>query len=502
MPTTEPAAGHTAELSAWATGLTWHDTPERVRRRLSLVLLDTLAVALAGARTEGQRRLRSAWPQPPGDAPVFGGGSLTHTDTAAYLNATALVSCELDEGGKYAKGHPAGHAFPAILTLAASLGATGEQTARALLAGYEVAARFGRATALRPGVHPHGNWGVTGAAAGCALLLGLPAPRVAAAVDTACGLPVAGHFDSALDGHRVRDAWMGTAAHSGLAAARLAAAGVVENTGTAALTYGTLLGDFDPAALTRGLGADWQIEHNYFKRHASCSYTHPAADLALELRERDLDGDRVGEHGRNDGQPHTGGNHPPEGDRHGDRLRDLPPAQLLDRIAGVTVETHALAAPLDRTHWDSALAAMFSVPYAVAAALLHGRVAPATAEATGPARQELLALARKVTVSEDPALTARLPHERPARLTAVLDDGRSVRLYAPNPVGDTDHRPFTARTLPLVLADVLGDTGLVDRLEHLADTLPETADVGPPLRALAAADTREPTTSAGTGGTA
>ncbi|UNT00683.1 MmgE/PrpD family protein [Streptomyces tubbatahanensis] len=475
MRTTKPAADQTDELSAWATQLTWHDAPESVRRRLSLVLLDTLAVTLAGARTEGQRRLRSAWPQPPGDAPVFGGGSLTHTDTAAYLNATALVSCELDEGGKYAKGHPAGHTFPAILTLAASLGATGEQTARALLAGYEVAARFGRATALRPGVHPHGNWGVTGAAAGCALLLGLPAPRVAAAVDTACGLPVAGHFDSALDGHRVRDAWMGTAAHSGLAAARLAAAGVVQNTGTAALTYGTLLGDFDPVALTRGLGADWQIEHNYFKRHASCSYTHPAADLALELRERDLGGDR---------------------------LCDLPSAQLADRIAGVTVETHALAAPLDGTHWDSALAAMFSVPYAVAAALLHGRVAPATAEATGRARQELLALARKVTVSEDPALTAHLPHERPARLTAVLDDGRSVRLYAPNPVGDTDHRPFTPRTLPLVLADVLGDTGLVDRLEHLAGTLPDTADVGPPLRALAAADTRETTTSGGAGGTA
>ncbi|MCF3963445.1 MmgE/PrpD family protein, partial [Streptomyces fuscigenes] len=169
----EAAARGTDALARWAHGLDGNDVPAPVRERLSLVLLDTLAVTLAGARTDGQRRIRAAWPRPPGDAPVLGGGFLAHTDTAAYLNATALVCCELDEGGKYAKGHPAGHTFPAVLALAATLGASGPATARALLAGYEVAARFGRATSLAPGVHPHGTWGATGAAAGCALLLGL-----------------------------------------------------------------------------------------------------------------------------------------------------------------------------------------------------------------------------------------------------------------------------------------------------------------------------------------
>ncbi|GHJ39230.1 MmgE/PrpD family protein [Streptomyces sp. TS71-3] len=449
----EAARRHTADLGCWAARLSWSDVPDSVRERLSLVLLDTLAVTLAGARTEGQRRIRAAWPTPPGDAPVLGAGVLTQADTAAYLNATALVCSELDEGGKYAKGHPAGHAFPAILALAASMGSPGEATARALLAGYEVAARFGRATSLAPGVHPHGNWGVTGAAAGCAILLGLPASQVAAAVDTAAALPVAGHFDSALDGHRARDAWMAAAAVNGLAAARLAAAGVVRNTGTAALSLGRLLGDFDAPVLTGALGEDWQIEHNYFKRHAACSYTHPAADLALELRARHL-------------STRTG-------------------AQVVDAVTEVRVDTHALAAPLNRTRWDGGLAAMFSIPYTVATALLDGAVAPGTADATEADRPDIHALARKVAVAEDPALTARLPRERPTRLTAVLEGGRRVELRAPGPVGDSDHHPFTPHSLAAVLADLLGDGALVDRLRRTADDLPAAGDVGPPLRELA-----------------
>lgn len=461
------AREHTSQLARWAAGLAWSDVPDAVRSRLSLVLLDTFAVTLAGAGTEGQRRIRAAWPQPAGDAPVLGAGVLTQVDTAAYLNATALVCNELDEGGKYAKGHPAGHAFPAILALAASSGSPGELTARALLAGYEVAARFGRATALHRGVHPHGNWGVTGAAAGCAILLGLPAPQVAAAIDTAAGLPIAGHFDSALDGHRVRDAWIGAAAVSGLAAARLAAAGVVRDTGTAALSLGTLLGDFAAEVLTDGLGEDWQIQHNYFKRHASCSYTHPAADLALQLRAR--------------------------------HLRTATKAQLVDAVVEVRVDTHALAAPLRRTHWDNSLGAMFSIPYAVATALLDGAVTPAAAEATAADRPDVFALARRVRVTEDPALTARLPDERATRLTAVLAGGRRVELSAPHPVGDSSHHPFTSDTLSPVLAGLLGGRAVVERLRRTADALCTADDVGPPLRALAA---RTPPPAPVPGGTA
>lgn len=286
-----------AALGHWATGLRWQDVPTGVRERLGTVLFDVLGANIAGADTAGQRAVRAAWHCPPGHSPVVApadsavaDGLFTDAATAAFLNGQATVCLELDEGNKHAKGHPAAHAFPAVLALAAEQDVSGPALARALLIGYEVAAGFGRATTPRAGAHPHGSWGVAGAAAGCAQLLGLDAERTAAAIDAGSGMPIAGHFDSALDGNPVRDSWVGAANQSGITAARLAAAGAAINTGTPAGTLGGLLGAFDPAALRVGTGGldgsgeHYAIMHNYFKRHSACSYTHPVADLALEAR--------------------------------------------------------------------------------------------------------------------------------------------------------------------------------------------------------------------------
>src|SRR5690606_20587791 len=130
-------------LGEWAARLRWEDVPPRVRDRLSLVLLDTLGVCLAGAREPEQQRLVEAWRPAAGPAPLLGAGRTAAVEASAWLNATALVRLELDEGNKYAKGHPAAHAFPAVIALAADLRAPGPETMTALLAAYEVASRFG-----------------------------------------------------------------------------------------------------------------------------------------------------------------------------------------------------------------------------------------------------------------------------------------------------------------------------------------------------------------------
>ena len=244
----------TRALGAWASGVQWDAVDDVVRERLTLVLLDSLGVTLVGSRLPEQQALVEAWRPGAGPAPLVGSGRTTGVEAAAWLNATAMVRLELDEGNKYAAGHPAAHGLWGVLALAADLDSSGADTAAALLVAYEVAARFGRATRLRPGAHPHGSWGVAGAAAGCARLLGLDAAAVAAAIDTGAGMPVAAHFSSALDGNEVRNAWMGASNLAGLAAARLAAAGGAQCTGTAASSLGDRLGTFDPAALTDGLG--------------------------------------------------------------------------------------------------------------------------------------------------------------------------------------------------------------------------------------------------------
>ncbi|WP_433461570.1 MmgE/PrpD family protein [Spirillospora sp. CA-128828] len=439
----------TARLGEWVARLDVAELPGPVLDRLSLVLLDVMGVTALGADQDETRTLCSAWNAPGGPAPLIGGGRCVSVDAAAWLNAVALVCLELDEGNKYAKGHPAAHGFPAVLALAGELDASGRDTAAALIAAYEVASRFGRASRLRPGAHPHGSWGVAGAAAGCARLLRLGPDAVAAAIDTGAGLPVAGHFASATDGNPVRNAWMGASNMSGLVAARMASVGVARNTGTAALSLGTLLGEFDASELTVGLGDRWDITRGYFKRHASCSFTHPAADAVLGLR-AGLD---------------------------------------TSRITRILVETHALGAGLASAEWDNRLSAMFSTPFAVAAALLDGEVGP-RASLDGPA---LRALARRVRLTEAGDLTARLPDERAARVTVELDDGTARTREVPNPVGDADHHPLDERHVLAMLKGWLpGREDLIERAAALSRELPGLDHVGERLRALAGDDTEEP----------
>ncbi|MGY1721482.1 MmgE/PrpD family protein [Blastococcus sp. SYSU DS0533] len=435
----------TGTLGRWAAGLRWADVPADARARLQLVLLDSLGVTALGARQPEQQALVAAWRPGPGPAPLVGGGLSTTVEAAAWLNASALVRLELDEGHKYAKGHPGAHGLPAVLALAADLRAGGPDTAAALMVAYEVAARFGRAVRLRPGMHPHGSWGVAGAAAGCARLLGLDAEQVAAAIDTGAGLPVAGHFDSALDGNPVRDAWMSASNVSGLAAARMAAAGVARTTGTAAGTLGELLGSFDAAALTEDLGERWDVRNGYFKRHASCSFTHPVADAVLLLR-------------------------PELGD----------PAAVEE----VVVETHSLAAGLDRTTWDSRLGALFSVPFVAAAALVHGHVGPEASSAAARTDPRVRDLAGRVRVLRADDLDARLPDERAARVT-VRGAGRELSIEVPNPVGDAAHHPFAEEDVLAKLAALLGDGGVLATVREVASGLPDAPDVAPLLGRLA-----------------
>lgn len=443
-PGQDDARRATAELGAWVAGLQWAQVPDSVRARLRLVLLDSLGVMLAGARQAEHQALVAAWEPGPGPAPLMGGGAVVGVEPAAWLNAAALVGLELDEGNKYAKGHPAAHGLPAVLALASAGRVSGEQLLTALLTAYEVAARFGRASSLRPGTHPHGNWGVAGAAAGCARLLGLDSERAAAAIDTGAGLPIAGHFASALDGNPVRHAWMGAANVSGLVAARMAAAGVARNTGTAAGSLGQLLGEFTPEELTVGLGERWDIELGYFKRHAACSFTHPAADAVLTLR---------------------------------NQLPDL------DGVEDILVETHSLAAGLTRTQWDTQLAALFSTPFVVATALLHGAVPPQASEESGRRDPAVAALARRVRVEVAADLDARLPGERPARVT-VRVAGRELTAEVPNPVGDADHEPLDESQVLSLLESVL-DAAAVTTIHEVVSALPTTSDVAPHLARLA-----------------
>jgi 2-methylcitrate dehydratase PrpD len=395
--------------------------PSAVQERVDLLLLDLLGVTVAGARTPELQALLAAWDPADGPARILGGGRGADPDAAAWLNGIAACCLELDEGNKHAQGHPAAHVVFAALAQAASAGrpVAGRELLSAIVAGYEVAARFGRATRRRPDLHTHGHWGATGAAAAAARLRGLPGEGIAAAIDAAAGLVYVTPWSVVLAGSFVRNLWAAGSNVSGLLGARLAAAGLSAVDATAGRTLGEVVGGLDPEPLTGGLGSRWDIAGGYFKRHSSCSYTHPAVDAVLALREQHRFG--------------------------------------ADDVVRVVVDTHRLSMPLAPLAADTRLAAMFSMPFVISLAVLHGAVTPELFSAAHRGDDEVLELARRVEVRHDPALDARLPAERANRVTIELTDGRRCTAEQPNPVGDADFHPLDAPQVSAKLAALLGE---------------------------------------------
>lgn len=442
--------GSLAELGRFVTGLSWSTQAAEVRHATERILWDSLAVMIAGGRLAESGRLRGRMPVSDGPATVLGAGRNAGVLDAAWLNGVSFVSLELDEGNKRARGHATAHVLPAALALAEARHVSGAELGAAFLAGHEVASRFGRAVVLRPGVHPHGNWGVAGSAAAAARLCGLDAQSAAAAIDTAGALALTTPFRVATAGMGVRNAWIGHANVAGIQAAALAQ----ENeplAGIARESLGELLGTLDVGELTAGLGNEMAVCGGYFKRHASCSYTHPPADCAIAI-------------------------HTEQG------------SIASDDVSAIAVESHHLAVGLQSCTWPTRLAAMFSVPYVVAVALREGSCGPDAFDDVHRQDPEIRRLAAKVTVSVDSQFDSELPDHRAARLRVHWTDGHQTVMEVENPVGDADFHPLDEDQLMAKAVGLLGSVSQAALVRRMTSELLAAHDVAPVLSQLRQCD--------------
>jgi 2-methylcitrate dehydratase PrpD len=376
---------HLGGLAAWAAGLRLEDIPAEVKRRAALVVLDLIGCNVAGSRDDGMPEFAAALGRRPGRATLAGTPVRADPAAAALFNASAIVALELDETNLFAKGHPGAHVWPAVLAAVEDGDRSGADLLTAFVAGYETGARVGRAAHLSPAVHPHGTAVAVAAAAGLARLWEFPAPAFAAAVQQAAALVVPADWNAARLGGTVRNLFAGAAAQNAFAAAESVRCGLTHDPAALDAVFGQILGArFEAASLSEGLGEIWAFKGDlYFKHHACCLSVHSALDALLEMRRR---------------QP-------------------FDPAD----VRRVTVETYRSAALLGDQEPVTPLAAKFSIPHALAAAMVLGETGPAAFDAASLRNQSIRTLSRRVDVSENPALTARLPASRPARVVVTLD---------------------------------------------------------------------------------
>jgi 2-methylcitrate dehydratase PrpD len=434
---TQPAG--TTWLDRWcdfAAGLTYSDLPDAVTERTPQVLFDSIGAIAAGAQEAETRALTDRLAALGGTggplAPVVGAHRRLAPGTAAFLNGTAGTMLELDEGNQFARGHPGIHVVPAALAAAEMTEATGEELITAIARGYEIGARIGIACKIVPTMHPHGTWGTVGAAVAVAKLHKAGAARMREVINMSATLGLATSRRTMLEGGTVRNSFAGFSNELGLRVWEMAESGFVGEEGDGVATvYGTVIGtDWRPEEMVAELGTRWEIARNYFKRHAACRYNHGALDAMGRI---------VAE---------AGG-------------RILP-----DQVERIEVDTYVWAAQLSGQEPRNMLAAKFSLPFSLATFIVNGA---ASVEAfRDKARTETVtrALARKVTVREDKALTAMLPGLRPARVAVTLADGRVLKAEALTNKGDTED-PYSAAEVMEKFREIASPVWGAEHAEHI-----------------------------------
>jgi 2-methylcitrate dehydratase PrpD len=386
-------------LAEFGAGLRWSDIPAPVAAAAKRHLLDIVGVALASSTMPfASMALQAATGLGgAGDGSVIGFADRLPPALAALVNGALAHGIDYDDTHEEGVVHVSCSVAPAALAAAEGNGATGAQFLTALVLGMETAVRLGVAAPGRfhdRGFHPTGVCGAFAATLVAGSLAGLPAPRLADALGLS-GSMASGLMEFLTDGTWSKRIHAGWAAHGGLVAARLAAAGF---SGPRAVLdgrfgfYRSHLGDegWQLDAVTGGLGRRWRMQEIALKPYPACHMTHAFIDCAASLR----------------GEPEV----------------------TADAIAGIECFIHPREMPIvceprasklvPRTDYD----AKFSLPYTVACMLVRGHVDLDDFTPEAIRDPAVLDLARRVASVPDPK--ADYPHTFPGRLRMTLRNGR------------------------------------------------------------------------------
>ena len=387
----------------------WPANEAALDRQCRLLLLDGLAVAIAGAHEPGPSILAKLAQRdvPIGPARVIGKGFSTGVVQAARINGASMHVLDFEP-----MWNPPNHALspllPALLALAQSreesgCGMQGKALLRALAKGVEAQGRLRLASGqIEPSkltMHPPGAVGPLAAALACADLMALPQEQAVAAVSMAasrCGSVLAnvGTMTKALH--------CGDAAANGAEAALLAAEGFTANVDAIGSPRGwgpALFGaTFEPQHLTAALetarallpGPAWKLFPSQFA-------THFVITAALELR----------------------ASHPA-----------VQWSEQVDRIELRTPVMHYI----DRSKPETGLDGKFSWQYTTAVALLDGQVEPKSFTQDRRFSADVVSLLEKINLKSDETISGRLDQMH-VELTVMLRDGRELSQRCDAPLG-------------------------------------------------------------------
>lgn len=392
--------------------------------------------------------LRAASAHPVSDAfgsTTIGLSQRSTPQLAVFANAVLGQSTLAEDVHVPSLVHPGSIVIPAALAAAEQVGASTDLLLRAVVVGYDVVAAIGAAMKTpefaRRGLRPSGIFGPFGSAAAVSVLLGHDHPTALNALAIAGNLG-AGTREWATAGSTDIYVQNGTAAWNGYFAAVLAGQGM---TGPATLLEGpaglgaAVSGPVDWSGFTRLQDRPAAVHDVEFKRFPACSGVQAVLELALRTARENV----------------------------------VSP----EAVRAVTVHTHHHGKTNPGCDsvgpWSSIGQAQMSNQLGVAMTML-GSSLLVTDYARMYDQEPVLALARRIRVVEDPALTAAYPGRSGARIVVELTDGSIIEraLDRAVPLSTAEVDDFVERAIATSLSDSRRASLLWDALTSLSEPRP------------------------------
>ncbi len=381
---------NTERLAKYISSFDARALPDEAIRTSKTAVLDCIGVALAAFREPVSEILREYVQTVPSvpEATLWGTDCKASSLEAALVNGSMSHALDYDDLNRFVQGHPSVVLVPAVLALGEKLHCSGRRVLEAYVAGFEVMAKLGMV--LNPGLyekgwHPTSVFGIMGAAASAAYLMGLDYEK------TAYALGIAASEASGIKknfGSMTKPVHAGSASRKGIWAALLAERGLTANLEALDGGFGFLelfKGDipFDAKPL-ENLGNPLEIVSSgiVIKQYPCCGSTHPVLDGAIEVA------------GKIQVEP--------------DQVSEIE-CKINPRRLG----------HIDRPRVHSGLEAKFSIQFCTAAALIDRRISLTHFTGDGYKRADIVRLMDRVHVVTDDRLG-----EFAAVVTVRTADGR------------------------------------------------------------------------------
>ena len=392
-----PASSLADRLAAYADGLRHDDLDAATIERVKSHFIDTIGCGIAAFDERPVRICRDvALGVAGGTATVIGTNRRTTPDLATFANGAAIRYYDLNDsyvGGL--AGHPSDH-IAACLAVAESERASAAELITAIVLAYEINCRLIDAFDVTSRGWDAPVFSLPAVALAAGRLMKLSRAQLAQAVS----LAINDHIPMAQTRVQALSDWKGLAdaeaGRNAVFAAQLARAGL---TGPAPIFEGNS-GFFKqisgPAVVDVGAfgrrGVPFRIHQCGMKAYPAVVYAQTAVVAGIEVAKK---------------------------------------AGPLDRIAAIEIATTKRGyqrAGSEPEKWtpDTRETADHSLPYITARAMFDGDITNDSYAPEKLSEPRILAFMRKITVKEDPALTARVGAMVPTRVTAILPDGRRV----------------------------------------------------------------------------